>query len=61
MRCAWVRFRSVKMVVSVIDAQPEEIRVLIRVAFDHRLEAHRTRDGFELPVVAKLASGRVSA
>jgi SAM-dependent methyltransferase len=49
---------SVLRASSVIDAQPEEIRAQIRDAFDHRLEAHRTRDRFELPVVAKLASGR---
>jgi ubiquinone/menaquinone biosynthesis C-methylase UbiE len=48
---------SVVRASEVIDAQPEEIRVRIRDAFNHRLEAHRTRDGFELPVVAKLASG----
>jgi SAM-dependent methyltransferase len=52
---------SVVRASSVIDAQPDEIRGRIRDAFDHRLEAHRTRDGFEVPVVAKLASGRAPA
>jgi SAM-dependent methyltransferase len=52
---------SVLRASAVIDAQPEEIRGRIRDAFDHRLEAHRARDGFEIPVVAKLASGRKRA
>jgi len=43
---------------AVIDAQPEDVRRRIREAFEHRVEAHRRPHGLELPVVAKLASGR---
>jgi SAM-dependent methyltransferase len=41
-----------------IDAQPEDVRRRIREAFEHRVEVHRRPGGLELPVVAKLASGR---
>jgi ubiquinone/menaquinone biosynthesis C-methylase UbiE len=43
---------------AVIDAQPEDVRAQIREAVEHRIEVHRRRDGFELPAVVKLASGR---
>jgi SAM-dependent methyltransferase len=43
---------------AVIDAQPAEVRRRIREAFDARIEAHRTERGVEVPVVAKMASGR---
>jgi SAM-dependent methyltransferase len=45
---------------SEIDAQPDEVRARIREAFEHRVVAHRTEHGIELPVVAKLASGRTA-
>jgi ubiquinone/menaquinone biosynthesis C-methylase UbiE len=43
---------------AVIDAQPEDVRAQIREAVEHRIEVHRGRDGFEVPAVVKLASGR---
>lgn len=45
---------------AVVDAQSEAVRARIRKALEHRVEAHRHADGLELPVVAKLASGRLS-
>jgi SAM-dependent methyltransferase len=44
---------------AVFDDQPEAVRRRIRDAFEHRVEAHRHEDGIELPVVVKLASGRM--
>jgi SAM-dependent methyltransferase len=43
---------------AVVEAQRGDVRRRIREAFEHRVEAHRRRDGLELPVVIKLASGR---
>jgi SAM-dependent methyltransferase len=44
---------------AVIDDQSEDARRRVREAFEHRVEAHRHEDGIELPVVVKLASGRM--
>lgn len=43
---------------AVIGRQPPEIQRRIRSALDRRLERYRTDDGFELPAVVKIASGR---
>jgi SAM-dependent methyltransferase len=45
---------------ALVLGQPEETQRRIREAFDRRMEEFRERDGFVLPVSAKLASGRKS-
>jgi hypothetical protein len=43
---------------ALVLGQPGEMQQRIREAFDRRMEEFRERDGFVLPVSAKLASGR---
>ena len=45
-------------VASVITGQPEETRQRIRAAFDRLAGEYQRGDGLEVPVAAKLASGR---
>ena len=55
----WTGFLAGSLRVAVlITTQPVRMRQRIRVAFDRFVEEYRRDDGLELPVSAKLASGR---
>ena len=41
----------------LVVGQPAEFQREIRRRFDELLEAHRTQDGFDVPVAVKIASG----
>jgi SAM-dependent methyltransferase len=43
---------------ALVLGQPDSTQERIRDAFERRMDEYRTADGFELPVSAKLASGR---
>jgi hypothetical protein len=43
---------------ALIERQPDETRRRIRASFDRLVREYQCEDGLELPVSAKLASGR---
>jgi SAM-dependent methyltransferase len=43
---------------ALVLAQPEDMQSRIRAAFDRLVRPYGTKDGFEIPVSVKLASGR---
>jgi SAM-dependent methyltransferase len=43
---------------ALVLAQPEDMQARIRAAFDRLVHHYGTKDGFEIPVSVKLASGR---
>ena len=43
---------------AVVLAQPEDVQARIRAAFDRLVRPYATKDGLEIPVSIKLASGR---
>jgi hypothetical protein len=58
----WAGFLAGSLRVAVlITTQPAQTQQRIRAAFDRLVEEYRRDDGIELPVSAKLASGRKPA
>ena len=58
----WAGFLAGSLRVAVlITTQPAEMQQRIRAAFDRLVEEYRRDDGLELPISAKLASGRKPA
>jgi ubiquinone/menaquinone biosynthesis C-methylase UbiE len=43
---------------ALVLAQPEDVQARIRVAFDRLVRPYATKDGLDIPVSVKLASGR---